>query len=185
MEADPDDMDWDLFRNDTYPRLKKATNDYFEYLLSRGTWMPAGFTPDDVIHEAVKRTLDRSRSWKREKCSQFQHLWGCITSIIHCEINKYYNQHSISIEDGSIVPIDKTSAEEKLIYRQQLFSVISYIETQEENIIKLFRLMHFSHIIADVELSERLALPINEVRNLKKRLRRALDLMRAEKIDIA
>ena len=162
------------FREDTYPRLKKATHAYFSLLQRKRTWMPPGLTPDDVIHEAVARTLDGKRIWDPQRCTQFQHFWGCVTSIVSCAINEYHNQHSVSIDAGAVVHIEKQTPEEDLIYRQELAEITAHLTSMDPLLLKLFKLIYFSRVVSDDEIAKCLKLGVSDVRNAKKKLKRAL-----------
>ena len=184
MEGEPDVLDWELFMNNDYPRLKKAT---YRYLgkFSRRACLPPGFSPDDAIYEAVRRTMDSTRLWNKESCSQIQHLWGCITSIINAEIQKYRQNLQNNIDDGSVIIIERSTAEDKLINKMELQAIISFLTEEHADLVDLFLLMHFSDIIADIEIAKHFGQSLGHIRNSKKRLRRALIAYRARRIDIA
>lgn len=141
--------------------------------------IPGGKEADDFIYEAIEKVMTGTRNWNPQKVSLYQVVIGIIKSDIH---------HYVTSRENSFREADETSVlnitdyrrppDSQIEYFQIITTFINYLNNKEidKNQPKLgilAKLILQNHIVNPIDLAKKLSIPVNQVNNLKKRLKRA------------
>lgn len=78
-----------------------------KYCKIKCTVLPADVEPDDIACEAIKRVLEGTRNWNREKCPDLlKHLQGTVDSIVS-KIWKLRHNRARMGESHGVTNLDK------------------------------------------------------------------------------
>jgi hypothetical protein len=135
--------------------------------------VPVTCSIDDLINDAVERTLDGRRPWRKERCPLYQHLYGVARSTLWHHIFSYQNINIYSIFDNIIV-IDIISPEEIAIATEELVNLLDYLKAVDPKLEILVKKMQFPDADPGEIISFTIPNGSKEIDSLKKKLRRAL-----------
>ena len=178
-----DEQDWE-----EYYRIHKHLLAYAGLRIRAMTWMsypgevpPKLMSPEDIVSEALTKTLDGDRFWNKDKIDLKKHLAGVISSIISHHATNSENTLTVRIveinEVDRFVSSDK-SPEEKLINKDILHGILSFFEEEFKNDKKCLDALRF--IISECEsspsaLCRGLKITQLEARRIKQKIKRHLN----------
>ena len=167
-------QEWD----DLVPRLLLLASSR----LARMTWrgvrrgaIPAALQPEDVVNDAIAKTIAGVRVWNDE-CTLFQHLAGVVVSdISHAAEAK---ENRLGLDGGGDdphdeAPADRPDQEQVALWRDQQRRLLSHLAAIEPRLAELARLMLDQDLRETAPLAAALRVPASEIANLRKRLKRA------------
>ena len=172
MEDQQQFFDDDLWKG-TYPKLY-----YFAILITKSKGLSKE-DAKDFVQEAIKRFLTRERNWDSEKTDLLHYLKGVIRSIASHHVKSAYivrRQNEIKDKNGdSINPVNSTESTEanaqESLERDDLEQFL-WNEAGEDENIKLV-LLCLSEENRRSEIADELNIPVTEVDNILKRIRRS------------
>ena len=174
--TDPQDwtqIDW----KDLYPRLLLVARGKLQRLTWRGKrWggrIPGTPTEHDFVQDAIKKTIDGTRTWNRQ-ISLFQHLGGVIFSDINHLATSEENKTTALADDTIVQMEDYRSNPDMMVVRKlQEEHFLNYLEAKRPQLRQLAHLILHEPVRASADFMVKLNLSLQEVESLKKALRRA------------
>ncbi|MEL6963084.1 MAG: hypothetical protein AAFO01_10035 [Pseudomonadota bacterium] len=175
------DVDWE----DLVPRLLLLAMSR----LSRMTWrgqrhaMPPGAAEaQDFVNDAITKTLSGVRVWSKGRCTLFQHLAGVVVSDISHAAEASENKLTLTAdgrkhpsEDWPPDTMDDTPDQEQhTLWRSEQRRMIGHLDEVDPKLAQMAELILMEDVDGSAELAERLDCTINDVANLRKRMKRAL-----------
>ncbi|MEZ5935002.1 MAG: hypothetical protein R3F54_24335 [Alphaproteobacteria bacterium] len=174
-------VDWD----DLVPRLLLLAMSR----LSRMTWRgrrhappPGAAEAEDFVNEAIAKTMAGVRVWTKESCTLFQHLAGVVVSDISHAAEAAENR--LTLGDGAGQgesegwPPDQADErpdqEQQALWRSEQRRLLGYLDKVDPKLAQMAELILIEDIDASAALAGRLDCTVNEVANLRKRLKRSL-----------
>ncbi|HEX6141767.1 MAG TPA: hypothetical protein VFZ01_03545 [Geminicoccaceae bacterium] len=166
-------QDWD----DLVPRLLLLATSR----LARMTWrgvrrgaIPGGLQPEDVVNDAIAKTIAGVRVWSRD-CTLFQHLAGVVISDISHAANAIENRLGRDDgDDGHREPAaDGPDQEQVALWRDEQRRLLAHLDGIDPRLAGLARLMLEQDLRDTAPLVAALGVPAAEIANLRKRLKRA------------
>ena len=133
-----DRKDWE-----EYYRIYKRLLVYAGYKIDALTWMshpgeipPKLMSPEDIVSDALTKTLIGERIWNKNKIDLKRHMIGVISSIISHSVNNNENLLTVRINknDGidNFIHHDKCP-EQKIISKNTLENILIYLKSDFEN----------------------------------------------------
>ncbi len=132
---------------------------------------PSG-TPEDIVLEAIEKTLSRKRDWDNRKRDLLSHLKGTIDSLLYNLVNSYENKKIISYSDESDIPnesISTVETPENHYLANELF--LKFLTSIDGN-VRMKEVLNclINGISKPLLISEKTGLNIREVYKSKERL---------------
>lgn len=157
--------------------------------LSRMTWRgrrdavpPGAASAEDFVNDAIAKTLAGVRAWPKDKCTLFQHLAGVVVSDISHAAEAAENRLTLA-DDGRTDRTagwppdradDRLDQEQRMLWRSEQRRLLGHLDEVDPRLAQLAELILIEDIDRSAELAERLDCSINEIANLRRRLKRAL-----------
>lgn len=178
-----DEIDW--------PPLVRKLKLFAHGRLSRARWRrgtsggpPGGKEADDLVHDAIRKTLDGQRTWDPDARTLFIHLAGVIRSDISHLSASRDNTTTLLVDvsgqpsSGNVVSFTSAAKDvDKVLHEErETARVLAYLKTLDSELYALAELIFVKEIRDSIELSTLMRLDIRSLNNLKKRLRRALSV---------
>ena len=178
-------QDWD----DLVPRLLLFAAGRLRRLIWRGDRRgvpPGAPLPEDLVHEAIAKTIAGQRVWDRTAASLFQHLAGVIASDLNHLAMRAENREvrlTATTDDGAgdrgADPPDGAPGPEAMSARHsEERALLAFLAARDPLLEHMARLMLHDDLHGTEELACRLDVPAGEVPNMRKRLRRAAEAFR-------
>ena len=177
------EIDWD----DLVPRLLLLAMSR----LSRMTWrgrrndMPPGAAEaEDFVNDAIAKTIAGVRVWSRNNCTLFQHLAGVVVSDISHAAEAAENRLTLAASGRSDQADDwppdtiddRPDQEERALWRSEQRRLLGHLDEVDPKLAHMAELILIEDIDGSSELSNRLDCSVAEIGNLRKRLKRALQV---------
>jgi RNA polymerase sigma factor (sigma-70 family) len=173
-------QDWPDFKHvdwtDLYPRLLLFTEGSLRRM-RRHSFRP--LVASDFVHAVIEKAISGERSWDPRK-TLFQNFLQVISSLISNDITSYENQMgqptSDRIADLSDNVIDlrshPKSPESASIDKFETERILSYLEERDPEARKVAELILCEDLQPSLEIALRLKIPVSDVENVRKRLKR-------------
>lgn len=166
-------QDWD----DLVPRLLLLA----ARRLARMTWrgarlgaVPAALQPEDVVNDAIAKTIAGVRVWNRD-CTLFQHLAGAVISDISHAATAIENR--LGVDGGNEThpepAADGPDQAQIALWRDEQRRLLAHLDGIDPRLAQLARLMLDQDLRETAPLAAALGVPAAEIGNLRKRLKRA------------
>jgi hypothetical protein len=141
---------------------------------------------EDIVNDAIAKTIGGVRIWVPERCTLFQHLVGVIKSEI---------SHIAHSSEGRLIVhgppnggaewppdvADETPNQEQVEqWRSEQRGLIDHLRRIDSKMVRMAELLILHDETATEALCRRLDLPPSDVANLRKRMRRAARAYHAE-----
>lgn len=169
--------DWEIIKWDSaIPRV-------LLYAVKRVRYLNLSIDPEDLVSHACEKAISGERKWYPENCKLDKFLMGVVSSEItnyaKKKINNEHIQFEIIEEKYNNIEINDNHEnifyQENLVDRKQQRKILSdFLEDQDVILKKIADLILDFGISHPKELSEELKISIEDAKNAKKRLRRAL-----------
>ena len=175
-------QDWD----DLVPRLLLFAAGRLRRLIWRGDRQgvpPGAPTPEDLVHEAIAKTIAGQRLWDRSAATLFQHLAGVVASDLNHLAMRAENQEirlAVAVGDGTDGgPADllggASDPESVSARNSEERALLAFLAARDPLLERMARVMLHDELRGTEELARRLDVPAAAVPNLRKRLRRAAE----------
>jgi hypothetical protein len=173
-------VDWD----DIVPRLLLLALSR----LSRMTWRGRRNTPppgaseaEDFVNDAIAKTMAGVRVWSREHCTLFQHLAGVVVSDIshaaEAAENRLTLAHDGLVDDWPPDQADeRPGQEDQALWRSEQRRLLGYLDEVDPQLAQMAELMLLEDIDGSAELASRLDCSTSDIANLRKRMKRAVQI---------
>jgi hypothetical protein len=166
---------WPDIRDENWKELIPRLLYFAELRLRRLRWqrgcIPGGRSAQDFVHDAIEKALSGNRKFNSTK-DVLKNLCQIISGDISHQVMSYENRNVSSMNDSTDnLPDEEPSAESIVHYRCMCEKLLSYLDRDPVARI-IAELMLYHDIVASYDLGIRLQLPISEIENAKKRLRR-------------
>jgi hypothetical protein len=137
---------------------------------------PGGKTPEDMVQNAIMKTMAESRTWDRE-LTPFQHLAGAISSEISALVNSAENQRTLLADEDKVINIADhlDDPETSAIRKSQEQRFFAHLEAKRLALRQLAEMMLYRPASGPMELAAQLNLSIRELDSLKRALKRATE----------
>jgi DNA-directed RNA polymerase specialized sigma24 family protein len=172
---------WD----DLVPRLRHVAVSRLAHMSWRGCMRggsPGVIGAEDVVNDAIAKTIAGVRPWRPESCSLFQHLAAVIKQQISHAANSSENRLLVAA-DGRCDPeagwppdiADEGPDQEwTALWRSEQRRLLVYLGTVDPRIARMAELQLDHDLCETRELCVALAATPAEVANLRKRMKRAV-----------
>lgn len=171
-------QDWD----DLVPRLMLLAVSRLHRMSWRGRAgaAPPGATEaQDLVQDAISKTLSGVRVWRPHNCTLFQHLAGVVVSDIGHLARSAENRSTVAPAvdppSGRWPPDTADSApsqEQVMQWRTEQRQLLAHLEAVDSSLGQMAELMLVHDLQETSELSERLGVAASEIANMRKRLKR-------------
>jgi DNA-directed RNA polymerase specialized sigma24 family protein len=163
---------------DLYPRLRLIAAGKLARLRwrgRRGGAIPGGKTAEDVVHDAIVKTISGERVWNQERDSLFKHLAGVISSDVNHSVTAVENTTTIQADDNVILFADhRDNPEATIIRKSEEQRFFAHLETKKPSLRTLAELILYDPAgNSTTELAAKMNLSRTDVESLKRALRRA------------
>jgi hypothetical protein len=179
-------VDWSAVNwDDLVPRLLLLAMSR----LGRMTWRgrrsappPGAAEAEDFVNEAIAKTLAGVRVWPQASCTLFQHLAGVVVSDISHAAEAPENRLTLGAggDDADGWPPDRADErpgqEQQALWRSEQRRLLGYLDEMDPRLAQMAELILVEDIDASTDLASRLECTVNEVANLRKRMKRSLRL---------
>jgi DNA-directed RNA polymerase specialized sigma24 family protein len=143
---------------------------------------------EDLVNEAIAKTIEGARTWTPKNCTLFQHLAGVIASDIWHAVNSSESRLRVSqqgcLDGGVLWPpdiADETPNQEHVEeWRSEQRRLLDYLNRVDPKIGKMAELTLLHDVKETVDLCRFLDLAPSEVANLRKRMKRAARVYHTE-----
>jgi len=149
-------------------------------------------TSEDIVHEAIMKTMSNERPWRPERCpSLYDHLAGCIKSIIfntgNLKETKLVKREGINkistIFDRFRMSKDQEisfSIEQNQIAISDLKFYIDYISQHRNDLLDLANAVMVDDISKPKDLAKHLDITVREANTKKLALKRVIKKLQGE-----
>lgn len=159
--------------------------------LSRMTWRgrrndvaPKAAEAEDFVNDAIAKTIAGVRVWQEANCSLFQHLAGIVVSDISHAAGAAENRLTLADDGrtdrrGGWPPDredDRPGQEQQVLWRSEQRRLLGHLDEVDPRLARMAELILVEDVDASADLAARLDCPINEIANLRKRMKRALHI---------
>jgi DNA-directed RNA polymerase specialized sigma24 family protein len=147
--------------------------------------LPSGDEAEDKVQEAIKRLFDGTRKWDQTACPSLEaFLKGVIKSLLSSDVKSQENQ--LNSKENSSEPTSKVisiqdrvvSIEEDIDYKALMAHMAREVQGANDNDLELVFLCISDGISKPEEISEETGIPVSDVYNVQKRIRRLLKSFR-------
>jgi hypothetical protein len=143
---------------------------------------PGWIEAQDVVNEAIAKTIAGIRPWRPETCSLFQHLRGVIAQEISHAATSSENRLTLACRsrvgsDDSWPPDmedDTPDQETFALWRSEQRRLLDHLRSVDPTVGRMAELMLCHDVCGTRELCVALAATPSEVANLRKRMKRAV-----------
>jgi DNA-directed RNA polymerase specialized sigma24 family protein len=134
---------------------------------------PVALLTEDFIQSALQKAMSGERGYDPTK-TLFNNLCQIISSEISNAVNSYEYRNAHNPDDDKIINIQdfRPSPEDSAIYDQTLADFLSYLESRDPLAKMAAEQILLYGITKSIELSVEMKLPVSDIENIKKRLRR-------------
>jgi DNA-directed RNA polymerase specialized sigma24 family protein len=132
-----------------------------------------GQMAEDFVQTAIKEAMSGERQFDPTR-SLFKNLCQIISSEVSNAVQSYENKNVKPETDDNIVlfPDPRESPEASAVYKQIAERFLAYVETRDPPAKQVAEQIIYSGRGRSLELSVELRLPVSDIENIKKRLRR-------------
>ena len=143
---------------------------------------------EDLVNDAILKSMEGTRVWNRASCTLFQHLAGVIVSDI---------SHSVRSSDSRIIrsnharsnggttwppemPDPAPDQEHATVWLSEQRRLLEHLRGIDTMMGKMAELMSVQDMCETCDLSRALGIAPSDVANLRKRMKRAVHAYRTE-----
>lgn len=167
------DVDWgQVAWDDLVPRLTL----FAARRLSALVWHTNTADADDFVIEAITKTMQGVRVWNRPTCSLYDHLLGVIASDINHAAESWENRTMRNPGEHEPGELSDCAADPELVatLRFEQTRLLAHLGLLDPVMGKLAELILLEDLNGTDELSQRLGIAPNQVKNLRKRMKRTV-----------
>lgn len=147
----------------------------------RGAAPPGAADAEDFVNDAIAKTLAGVRVWREANCTLFQHLAGIIVSDISHAATAAENRLTVA-DDGRHRPggwppdraDDRPGQEGEVLWRSEQRRLLAYLQAIDPMLGRMAELILIKDIDGSSELAHHLDVTVDDVANLRKRMKRAI-----------
>ena len=147
---------------------------FAQSLLRRKPFAGADVSPEDLTWSAIEKTLSGIRQWDIERIGIVEHLMGVVSSDLYNSIRKRASAPTESLFEiaAEQIPSDDLTPEEQAVGKSEFLNLLRYLENSDHRVAELAALTASFGATQPSELAELMGLPVSEIYNLKRKLRR-------------
>ncbi len=146
-----------------------------------GAVPPGAADAEDFVNEAIAKTMAGVRVWQKAHCTLFQHLAGIVVSDISHAANSAENRLTLA-DDGRDRPggwppdraDDRPGQEEQALWRSEQRKLLEFLMAIDQMLGRMAELILVEDVDASADLAQRLDVTVDQVANLRKRMKRAV-----------
>ncbi|KSV81813.1 MULTISPECIES: hypothetical protein [Sinorhizobium/Ensifer group] len=144
-------------------------------LMRKRPFAGAGTSAEDLVFDAVGKTMSGARQWRPEEVGLTQHLMGVVSSDLYNLVRKSAAFKSESLDEAAVESLvsNEPSPEETTIDRDEISAFLSFLRNRDSALADVASAMILLGVDRPRELAESLDITIENVHSIKKRLRRA------------
>jgi hypothetical protein len=143
---------------------------------------PRGLLLEDIIQNAVVKTLSGGRTWNKEKYDLLEHLYRVVCSDLYHHATCRENRSTDYRDVGDLPNIADLSSAEDILMRKQteqageiaLKLFLDHCKINDPKLVDLFHVMNGLNIKSEADQALLLKLSLREMQSLKRKFRRSM-----------
>ena len=141
-----------------------------------------GLSAEDLVQQAIQKTLAGKRRWNPERCDLFTFLAGVVQSDVSTACSKRNRKFDklgpqVELDEEISISIDGESVkspEDYFFFSKQREELLIYLKNQENFLANITEIILDKGVVHSKDLAEIFEMTEQEINNAKKRLRRAI-----------
>jgi hypothetical protein len=146
-------------------------------LIRRRAFAGTETSAEDLAWSAIEKTLSGQRPWDVKRIGLVEHLMGVVSSDLYNSVRKaaHLSLEQLYESAADSIPSDEDSPEEIAIRRSETLNVLSFLREKDEKLAELATVTVLFGVTRAEELADLLNLSLNQVYELRRKLRRTLE----------
>jgi DNA-directed RNA polymerase specialized sigma24 family protein len=169
----PTGIDWSALPwDDIIPRLL-----LFAHRRTRRTsFSGMAMSPNDLVGDAIEKTMSGVRRWEPTDRSLFDHLAGVINSSLYNEIRKIVSRSEVPLDETILegIKTDAPSPEDEAAYKSEVAELLRFVRARNPELLEMLSAALFFDSERPADMAEVLGISIKDAYAGRAKLRRLL-----------